>query len=196
MTHRLIENEFQLRQATEVLLDGGVIAYPTEGVFGLGCLPDDYPAVQRLLDIKRRSIRAGLILVAPDYEFLADWLAPSESELASLLSKTSGPVTWITTAGHHTPDWLTGGRATLAVRITDHPIVARLCQQSGSALVSTSANRTGHRAAKTSLQVRKWLGNNLDYVVSGRLGNAPGPSEIRLAGDGQVIRPVLTTRSS
>jgi L-threonylcarbamoyladenylate synthase len=196
MNQPLINNAIQIRQATHALFDGGVIAYPTEGVFGLGCLPDDVDAVRHLLKIKRRSMRAGLILVAPDYELLADWLNPNEAELASLRSSTSHPVTWVVTAAESTPIWLTGGRDTLAVRITAHPVVAALCRQSGSALVSTSANRTGHRAALSMLQVRKWLGKELDYVVSGPLGNATGPSEIRRAGDRQVIRPILTTQSS
>ena len=186
----------QINQAAKTLLNGGVIAYPTEGVYGLGCLPDDHSAVLRIFQIKQRSAGAGLILVAPEYDLLADWINPDEIELQNLLRPTASPVTWIINAREHVPDWLSGNRNTLAVRITHHPIIAKLCYASGSALVSTSANHSGHRAARSALQTRKWLGKQLDYVVSGKLGDACGPSEIRRASDGQVIRPVLTTQTA
>ena len=184
----------QINQAVNTLLTGGVIAYPTEGVYGLGCLPDDQSAVQRIFQIKQRSAGAGLILVAPDYDLLADWINPDETELQNLLRPTAAPVTWIVNAGEHVPNWLSGNRSTLAVRISHHPMIAKLCYASRSALVSTSANHSGHRAALSALQTRKWLGRQLDYVVSGKLGGASGPSEIRRASDGQVIRPVLTSQ--
>jgi L-threonylcarbamoyladenylate synthase len=186
-------NSFQIKQAAKLLFNGGVIAYPTEGVYGLGCLPDDSAAVERILDIKRRSMSAGLILVAPDYELLSEWIAPTDAELHHVLEARDKVITWVVTAHATTPDWLTGGRSTLAVRMSAHPVIADLCYATNSALVSTSANRTGHRAAKTALQSRYWLGNQLDYVISGGLGNAAGASEIRMAHDGKVIRPEMTT---
>jgi L-threonylcarbamoyladenylate synthase len=186
----------QINQATRVLLTGGVIAYPTEGVYGLGCLPDDHSAVQRIFQIKQRSAYAGLILVAPEYDLLADWINPDEIELQNLLRPTASPVTWIVNAGAHVPGWLSGQRSTLAVRITQHPVIAKLCYSSGSALVSTSANHSGHRAAQSALQTRKWLGKQLDYVVSGKLGGACGPSEIRRGSFGKLFRTFLTTKTA
>lgn len=184
-----------IQYAARVLHAGGVIAYPTEGVFGLGCMPDDLAAVQRLLDIKRRSLDAGLILVAADMQLLGEWIAPSAIEQERLTKPVSKPTTWIVTAAPATPVWLTGGRATLAVRISGHPVVAALSRAAGSALVSTSANRTGRRPAKSTLQARCWLGNQLDYVLSGATGGATGPSEIVVAHSGQIIRPEKTTKS-
>ena len=183
-----------IQHAARVLQAGGVIAYPTEGVFGLGCLPHDFEAVQHLLSIKGRRAQAGLILVAADIERLAEWIAPDANELKRLTQKKSVPTTWIVTAAPATPEWLTGGRDTLAVRISSHPIVAALSRATNSALVSTSANRTGHRPAKSTLQARHWLGKQLDYVVSGAIGGASGPSEIVVAHSGQVIRPKKTTK--
>ena len=185
---------FAIQQAARVLDAGGIIAYPTEGVFGLGCLPQDFAAVDRLLSIKGRSRQAGLILVAGHIELLADWIAPDAIEQQRLAQKRSVPTTWIVTAAPGMPDWLTGGRDTLAVRISSHPVVAALSVAADSALVSTSANRSGHRPAKTALQVRRWLGNELDYVVSGATGGASGPSEIIAALSGEVIRPGKTQK--
>ena len=185
---------FAIEKAARVLHAGGVIAYPTEGVFGLGCLPHDFVAVNRLLAIKGRSRQAGLILVAGDIELLAEWIAPDAIERQRLTEQTAVPTTWIVTAAPATPDWLTGGRDTLAVRISSHPVVAALSYAAGSALVSTSANRSGHRPAKSTLQARQWLGSQLDYVVSGATGGATGPSEIVVAHSGQVIRPEKTKK--
>ena len=179
----------KIQQASAAILAGGVIAYPTEGVYGIGCLPDDPLAVDRILRIKGRTARQGLILVAPNISLLEPWIAPTEQELERLQRPVSKPTTWIVTAAPGISQLLSGGRDTLAVRISAHPIVAALCNASSSALVSTSANRSGHRAAKTALQARCWLGNLLDYVISAPLGGAAGPSEIRVAQSDQVIRP-------
>jgi L-threonylcarbamoyladenylate synthase len=188
-----MSGSFHIRRAAEVLYEGGVIAYPTEGVYGLGCLPGDGDAVERLMNIKGREQSAGLILLAADLELLEEWIAPSALEIERLEQPHSYPTTWIVTAAAHTPDWLTGGRPTVAVRITDHPVAAALSLAADQALVSTSANRSGYPAARSALLTRLRLGQELDYVVSGALGNAAGPSEIRVAIDNTVLRPATRT---
>lgn len=180
---------FPIHKAGRILRDGGVIAYPTEGVYGLGCIPYYRDSVQRIFAIKGRSAKAGLILIAPAIDYLVPWIAPTEGEIDNLLQGFDHPVTWVVSARADTPPWLTGGRDTLAVRITDHPVVAALCETTGSALVSTSANRTGRPPARSITRVRKLLGNEVDCVVPGALGNAAGPSEIRMAQGNRVLRP-------
>jgi len=176
------------RKVARILFAGGVVSYPTEGVYGLGCLPDDPSAVARLLTIKGRSGSAGLILIAPALEYLEEWLAPTGPELERLLAPTTYPITWIVTAASDTPDYLTGGRNTVAVRISDHPVVKDLCIAASSALISTSANRSGRPAARSALMVHRQLGEELDFIVTGALGTASGPSEIRMAQDNRVLR--------
>ncbi len=178
-----------IRKAARILYSGGVIAYPTEGVYGLGCLPGDHRAIERLLDIKGRSHRSGLILIAPIYELLEEWLAPTKQEYRRLTEPTKQPVTWVVTAAPGTPDYLTGGRPTVAVRLSRHPVVTKLCLEVDSALTSTSANRTGRPAAMSALATRRQLGQMLDYVVVGALGDASGPSEIRMAQNDRILRP-------
>jgi len=190
-----MNKSFSVKQAAAVLLDGGVIAYPTEGVYGLGCIPDDENAVRRIVAIKGRNHDAGFILIAPDYELLEEWLQPDKMEEHNLRSTISYPVTWIVQAAPAASGLLTGGRKTIAVRISNHPVVRDICNEIGSALVSTSANRSGHRPAKNALQARYWLGNKLDYVISAPLGDATGPSEIRMGHNSQVIRPGFLTNS-
>lgn len=186
---------FSIQRAARILLAGGVIAYPTESIYGLGCIPDHWDAVAHLLDIKGRRTQAGLILISPNFTLLEEWLAPTAQEMRRIESTTALPVTWVVTAHPATPDWLTGGRRTLAIRISKHPVVGALCDATGSALVSTSANRSGRPPARSTLTARKSLGSQVDYVVPGALGNAPGPSEIRMAQDNRVLRPATRTVS-
>jgi len=176
-----------LRVATQVIHDGGVIAYPTEGVFGLGCDPHDHDAVLRILELKERPADAGLILIAASRTQLDEWIDPSAAEERAL-SANSGFITWVVTAAAGCPDWITGGRPTCAVRITQHPIAAALCREADQALVSTSANRHGQRPATSTLAVRRTLGRRIDFILPGTIGTAPGASEIRLARNGAVLR--------
>jgi L-threonylcarbamoyladenylate synthase len=184
---------FKLRQAARIIRAGGVVAYPTEGVFGLGCDPDCFEAVQHILDLKRRSESAGLILIADRRARLEDWIDPTRAEQRRLASDKThdrrDPVTWIVTASARTPTWITGGRPTVAVRVTHHPIAAALCRYTEKPLVSTSANRSGHLPSRSALSVRCRFGRDIDYIVGGAVGTRLTPTEIRDAGTGNVLRP-------
>ena len=179
----------RLRHAAAVLHAGGVIAYPTEGVYGLGCRPDEGRAVQFLLELKQRPVSAGLILIAASLEQLDGWIAPTPQEARQLAAGTTRPVTWLVCAGPLTPDWITGGRPSVAVRVTQHPVAAGRCLASGLPLVSTSANRRGKPPARSALAARLRFGRQLDLIVGGATGGATGPTEIRHAGSGRVVRP-------
>lgn len=186
-----MSSPWHLRQAARQVRAGGVIAYPTEAVFGLGCDPLCGAAVERLLELKGRQAAKGLILIAADLvqlqPFIGDLPPVREAEIRA---SWPGPVTWIIPARPGIPDWLSGGRTTLAVRVTAHPGAAALCRACGSALVSTSANLSGQSPARTRPQVFRRLGRNtLDYVVPGLVGGDRKPSSIRDAISGAVLRP-------
>ncbi|HNE27004.1 MAG TPA: Sua5/YciO/YrdC/YwlC family protein, partial [Pseudomonadales bacterium] len=141
---------FHLQRAVSVLHSGGVIAYPTEAVWGLGCDPHNEEAVTQLLALKQRNWRKGVILIAADVAQLAPYLRGlPEEKLAVLHASWPGPNTWLVPNNGAAPAWITGGRSTLAVRVTAHPLAAALCKQFGGALVSTSANRAGKKPART-----------------------------------------------
>ncbi len=178
-----------LRHAARIVEAGGLIAYPTEGVFGLGCRPDAHAALERLLELKGRSATSGFILIASDWAQLEGWIAPAPEEAARVSKPTRQPVTWIVTAGPRAHALVTGGRPTLACRITSHRVAAALCALADTPLVSTSANRHGRPPARTALAVRRRFGAQLDLVVGGATGGARGPSEIRVARTGRVLRP-------
>lgn len=179
-----------LHEATRSLRAGGVVAYPTEAVYGLGCDPLNANAVMRLLLCKQRRLDQGLILVASDFAQLEPYLAiPNEKMRKELLASWPGPVTWLVPVQPWVPYWLTGNHDTLAVRITDHPLVRKLCDTFGDAIVSTSANLHGHPPARNALTVRRYFGNKIDYILNGETGKLASVSEIRDAASGRVIRP-------
>lgn len=177
-----------LTRAARVLRSGGVVAYPTESVYGLGCNPLDPDAVLRILEMKDRSPRAGLILISDSLERLEPFIEPAAGERRRLAEAGPGPVTWAVSVAPGVPAWLTGGRPTIAVRVTAFAPAAALCREAGFPLVSTSANRGGRPPARSAVQVRRWLGDDVDYVLGGRTGGRPRPSEIRLAASGEVLR--------
>jgi L-threonylcarbamoyladenylate synthase len=134
-----------LKRAARILRSGGVIAYPTEGVYGLGCLPDNFSAVSRLLAIKDRDPALGLVLIASDLEQLAGWIELPGKESA-LKSSNDKPVTWIVPATDEVPYWIRGEHSGLAVRMTAHPVAAALCDAADSALVLSPAYAARHPA--------------------------------------------------
>lgn len=182
-------NPWQLREAVRTLRNGGVIAYPTEAVYGLGCAPQDAVAVQRVLALKARPMAKGLILIASDFAQLEPFLLPLEARLWRRIQDAwPGPVTWLLPARPEVPDYLRGAHDTLAVRVTAHPVAAALCRASRHALVSTSANRSGQPPARSALGVRRRFGHDVDRVVPGPLGGRPRPTEIRDGRTGHTLR--------
>lgn len=179
----------QVRHAARVLRAGGLIAYPTEGVFGLGCLPLARDAVERLLTIKSRDWRKGLLLVAADVAQVAEFAQlPLEPMRSRVLASWPGPVTWLLDARPGVPHWITGGRPTVAMRVSAHPLVRALCETADSPLVSTSANRSGRPPLRRLLQLRREFGTELDAILPGPLGTLGGPTTILDAHSGQIVR--------
>lgn len=174
------------------LKSGGVIAYPTESIFGLGCDPSNRQAVQRILRLKGRPQRKGLILVADHLSKLQRYITPLSTTQTQTLQKswqnTTRPHTWLVPAAQHCPKWLSGRHATLAVRVSTHALTAGLSKRSGMALVSTSANRSGCQPAKTTRQCYRLFGNRV-RVIQGLTGRAKRPSTIQDLLTGKVIRP-------
>ncbi len=173
---------------------GGVIAYPTEGVFGLGCDPSNDAALGRLLVLKGRSASKGLILIAASVaQAMEHARALGPARMAAVLASWPGPVTWVLPARAGLSDLVTGGRDTIAVRVTAHPVAAALCASFGTAIVSTSANPVGRRPARCALSVRRRFPRGLSYVMPGGPCSASGPSEIRDGLSGGVLRAAQGT---
>ncbi len=183
-------SRFKLQQINTHLRAGGLIAYPTEAVYGLGCDPDNEVAVRSLLGLKSRSQSKGLILIASELQQLTAYLKPLTPEITERLNKTwPGPVTWVLAVNNATPTWLTGNRATLACRVTTHPLVQQLCKSIGGALVSTSANPADRPPCRTAIQVRKQFDHsNQLMIISGTVGDLKQPTPIYDATTNQRLR--------
>ncbi|GAB4116077.1 MAG: Sua5/YciO/YrdC/YwlC family protein [Sideroxydans sp.] len=167
---------------------GGLLAYPTESCFGLGCDPRNRRAVQRILKLKQRPQHRGLILVASHYHQVASFIQPLKAaEQLRLQQEGAQAVTYLMPAKSSCPRWLRGGHDTLAVRLTAHPFAQALCRSAGSALVSTSANRSGMRPAKTYAECHRLFGKKV-WVLRGRVGKRRQPSTIRAWADGKIVR--------
>lgn len=182
--------EDQLLKIVDALKQQHVIAYPTEAVFGVGCSPDSEAAVMRLLALKQRPVEKGLILIADNFEQLKPYIddsALTDEQRQTVFAHWPGPVTFVFPARPNTPKWLTGRFNSLAVRVTDHPLVKALCQAYGKPVVSTSANLTGLPPCRTADEVYQQFGNDFP-VLEGDTGGRANPSEIRDALTGELFR--------
>lgn len=178
--HSWTPDWWHLRRASAALKQGAVWAYPTEAVWGLGCDPFNEAAVEHILAIKARPRRKGLILVAGAIGQV-DYLLAS---LPDALHRTPchywpGPTTLLLPDPRGlAPEWIKGDHGSVAVRVSAHPVVRRLCLAYGGLLVSTSCNLAGTPPARWSWQVRRRFGAQLDGILPGSVGAAAQPTRI------------------
>lgn len=178
----------QLQRAAREILAGGVVAYPTEGVWGLGCLPGNRRAVERILQLKQRAPEKGLILVAAHIDQLAFVLQPLTAEQRRCLAHSwPGPVTWLVPHAGRVPPWVSGRFATAALRVSAHPTVRALCRLVGGPIVSTSANPQGKLPARFGFQVRRYFGTEL-VMAPGQVDRSGKASQIRDLQSGAILR--------
>ncbi len=168
---------------------GGILAYPTEAVFGLGCDPLNEQSVLRLIALKQRSIHKGLILIGADMQHIRPFMQPVDNSVMQRLQDSwPGPATWLLPAAKWVPYWLTGQHDNIALRLTAHPVAAAVCRAFGGAIISTSANLNKRPPARTPLQARIRCANQPDMILSASTGQLDSPTPIRDALTGQSIR--------
>jgi L-threonylcarbamoyladenylate synthase len=173
------------------LKKGGLIVYPTEAVWGIGCDPRNETAVMSLLNAKQRDVEKGLILIASDYSQLLPYV--DENKLTAdrkeqIFSTWPGPYTWLFPAAKGAPSWITGGSELIAVRVTSHPSVVRMCNEFSGAIVSTSANITGTPTEHSLENVKQVFGEQVEVYVNEQLGGNNQASIITNSLTGEVIR--------
>jgi L-threonylcarbamoyladenylate synthase len=178
-----------IAQAVTHLKKGHIIAYPTEAVYGLGCDPYNQDAVTRLYELKNRDITKGCILIAASWEQISFLIMPlSEQQLKRVTVTWPGPMTWVFPASKSAPRWLIAQDDTIALRISSHPMVVKLCEEFKNPIVSTSANPGGLPPAKTSFQVRQYFQQKIDFILEGAVGELQTPTPIRDAVTGVWYR--------
>jgi L-threonylcarbamoyladenylate synthase len=177
--------------AAALLREGGVLAYPTEAVFGLGCDPHDRDAFARLFALKGRPATQGVLLIASDFEQVAPYIdirAVPADVLDDVRASWPGPHTWIFPRSARVPDWVAGAHAGIALRVTAHEPAAALCRAFGAPLVSTSANPHGEPPARDLATLERFFGDRLEGALDAPLGDQERPTTIRDALSGAIIR--------
>lgn len=173
------------------LQQGGLVVYPTEGVWGIGCDPRNEKAVMSLLEAKRRPVEKGLILIAADYSQVLPYIDEDkipEQQKQAIFDSWPGAYTWLMPVAEDTPKWITGGSELVAVRVTAHPTVIRMCEEFQGAIISTSANITGMPTEHELENVKTVFGDLVDAYVDEALGGNTQASTITNALTGEVIR--------
>jgi L-threonylcarbamoyladenylate synthase len=179
--------KIHLQQAVTSLKSGGVIAYPTEGVWGLGCLWTYEDAIKEILRLKQRPLEKGMIVLCSQLADIESFLLPlSAQDIAQIEQDYPHPVTWILPCKSSVSESVRGQHNSIAVRFSRHSQVKALCDKVGP-IISTSANPTGEAAAMTAEEVRSYFHDQLSFILSGELGGYSKPSEIRTL-DGQRVR--------
>jgi len=184
---------FDLSNALTALRNQGVIAYPTESVFGLGCDPDCETAIQKILELKKRPSHKGLILIASDIEQLSDYADFSQltaTQISNIEKTWPGPFTWIVPVHKKLSALISGDFDSVAVRVTAHPVVQQLCREFGKPIISTSANLSGLEACVDAQQVKQMFAGNdlLSMIIEQSVSGLDNPSQIHHAITGKRLR--------
>lgn len=170
-------DEKGLREAATTMLAGGVVVYPTETFYGLGCLPSDPDASKRVCEIKGRADKA-LPLICGSVE--AARRIVEFNAAAEILAHRfwPGPLTLVLPSKINYPMWVTHGKQTLAVRVSGNEVARRLASMSAGVIVSTSANKSGETPPRTAKEAADQIGRKVDIVVDGGMTPGDKPSTI------------------
>ena len=165
----------EIEKGVKILQTGGVIAFPTDTVYGLGADAFNPTAVERIYEIKTRPKYQQFPLLIADVKQLTA-LAEPIPEIAWFLATQfwPGELTLVLPKTASLPAYLASG-PTIAVRIPDHPVCLALIQHLGNPLIGTSANTSGQPAALTAEEVEQQLGGKIDLIING--GECPGGKE-------------------
>ena len=182
----------EVRRAAEILKRGGLVAFPTETVYGLGADASSKDAVTRLYAAKRRPLDHPVIVHFADADLAFSWARDVPQAARKLAAKFwPGPLTLILKKSVKTGDFVTGGQDCVGVRVPSHPVAQELLRAFGGGIAAPSANRFGQISPTTAAHVREDLGKDVELVLDG------GPSEVGIestivdlsSGDPALLRP-------
>ena len=181
-------SQFAIRLAARHIRNNGIIIYPTETVYGLGCDPNSYDAVHRLNVLKQRNNNSVFLLLASTINQLNNYIKiPSQQEIEHIAT-TEAATSWVTQAGKNTPPWLISPDGTIGFRITKHPVTTKLCERLNHPLISTSANIKGGLPVLNTLQCHQLFVGDIDFCLTSNIKRTEKPSVIRRLSTGQQLR--------
>jgi L-threonylcarbamoyladenylate synthase len=180
-------SDFSIRHAAHIIKNGGIIAYPTDTIYGLGCDPYNADAVERINIIKQRPLNKQFILLAGDIEQVRTLISITV-EQEKIITQDAEPTSWVVSASEQAPAWLTDRNHMLTIRISRHDEVKKLCRALGHAVISTSANISGKRPAKNAIELHKYFHQEVDKILLSNKAQATRPSKIIRLCDNYIIR--------
>jgi len=170
----------QLRQVNRVvdcLKQGGVIAYPTDTIYGIGCDIFNRKGVRKIYQIKQRDPRKPFSFICADLSDVSNYAQVSNFAYKIMRRHLPGPYTFVLEATRAVPDLLTTRQKTVGIRIPNNPIAQAIVRELGHPLVTTSANISGDHVMNDPADIDQSLGRMLDIVIDG--GVLPGdPSTV------------------
>jgi len=187
-------SDAEIARAADVLRTGGLVAFPTETVYGLGADASSTDAVHRLFAVKGRPADHPVIVHVGEAAQLDDWAVDVDDRARTLTRACwPGPLTVVVRRSPHVPDAVTGGLDTVGVRVPDQPVALALLRAFGGGVAAPSANRFGHVSPTTAADVLDDLGDDVDVILDGgpsRVGvestivdcSRPEPAILRLGG--------------
>jgi len=180
-------SDFSIRHAASIIRQGGILAYPTDTIYGLGCDPYNPDAVNRLSEIKHRPLNKLFILLAADIDQLKG-LIDIDTEQQDIIATQKSATSWIISASKTAPEWLTDNDNNITIRISQNLVVQKLCRHLGHAIISSSANLTGKTPAQNSLQIHKYFHATVDKILATNKKLTARPSTIIRLSDHTIIR--------
>ena len=181
-------SRFAIRLAAHHIRNDGIILYPTETVYGLGCDPNSHDAVNTLNTLKQREQHSGFLLLASNIDQLANYITPPNQQERERINAAVTATSWITKAGKSTPSWLISPDGTIGFRITNHVVTQALCDYLGHPIISTSANIKGGKPVSNALQCHQLFTEEIDYWLISNIKRSEKPSVIRSLSTGQQLR--------
>jgi tRNA threonylcarbamoyl adenosine modification protein (Sua5/YciO/YrdC/YwlC family) len=178
-----------LKRAAEVLRAGGVIVYPTDTIYGLGCDITSRQAIERVRQLKGRDARKPMSFVCADLSHVSRYAQVSNYAYRVLKRFLPGPYTFVLPATRETPRILQSRQSTVGLRVPDHPVPLELVRLLGNPILSTSANRSGQEVLTRPEDLEADLGGEVDLILE--CGELPvlASSVISLVGDRpQILR--------
>lgn len=180
-------SDFSISHAAHIIRHGGIIAYPTDTIYGLGCDPYNADAVASINDIKQRPRSKQFILLAGHIDQIAPLVDLDKAQLHKL-TRTTEPTSWVINAKLSAPSWLVSSSRTITIRISRQHDVQRLCHTLGHAIISTSANPSGKPPARNSLELHKYFHDCVDMILANHQKLTASPSKVIRLCDNHVIR--------
>ncbi len=175
-----------LREAVDTIRKGYIVAYPTETFYGLGVDPFNRKALERLFALKGRERGKPVPVLVPDLETL-EWIVEEIPKTGRRLIDRfwPGPLTIVFKARPEVPDLLTGGTGKIGVRISSHPVAAKLLEYLDGPLTTTSANPSGKGSPLTAGEVEDYFGEKVAIIIDGgRLKGRKGSTVVDVTGGG------------